>query len=376
MRANEYMITTAIAAMALIASSVSAQTIIGSPNSPVDSTNSNNQSPIQTNAITNSAGLSSADANGNISTNTNVAAGGNVGPVTNTNGMATNNADNRNTVSNNTIGGNASTTSGPATTVSGPANTTSGAATTNSGAIDNRSSATGGSVLASGNSTNAINTTDVNTNAQGQQQGQQQANLQGQQQGILGSGNSSSRSGVTGSGNSNVDVAGNNSQLTNNAGDVNVQVDGDTINYQAAKIPVSSAYAAPSVVGGGVCAYTPFSAGVQFLKFGGSAQGAIIDEGCEDRANADVLARLGLRQEAVVLLSNNPRVAAAVRTVAEANAKSQHSANTWQEPVAEKAKAEAPTQAVQDQAVGAVVAQGFIDPKKGYRILRADAQPE
>lgn len=245
---------------------------------------------------------------------------------------------------------------------------------------DIRNTANGGSVFGSGNSANDIRNANTQGQGQDQDQKQQQGQLQGQQQQVRDSGNSSSYSNVSGSGNSTVDVDGNNAQLTNNAGDVNVKVEGDTVTYEAAKIPVSSAYAAPSVVGGGVCAYTPFSAGVQFLKFGGSAQGAIIDQGCEDRANADVLARLGLRQEAVALLAMNARVAKAMDSVAKANASKTYSGNTFQAPMESNSVAtnssNTPTVAVQDQQVGAIVAQGFIDPKKGYRILRADAKPE
>jgi len=154
--------------------------------------------------------------------------------------------------------------------------------------------------IGSDNQTNTVltNTTDVNTNA----------NIQGQAQDSHNEQSQLSVSNVSDSGNS----ANSNTQ-TNEGNNAD-----QTMVYNEAKAPkpaVNTAYAAPAVVGGGVCAYTPFSGGLTLRIVSGSATGAIIDKGCESRANADVLARLGYTQEAVALLMQNEAVAKAFEVV-------------------------------------------------------------
>lgn len=132
--------------------------------------------------------------------------------------------------------------------------------------------------------------------------------------GVDHSGNSSNdnRSAASANDSSTHSAAANNA---NNNGGNTLNVDQ---NYEAADIPkpaVNTAYAAPAVIGGGVCAYTPFSAGLSFRVFSGSASGAKIDDGCERRANADTLARMGYLREATALLMHNPEVARAFSEV-------------------------------------------------------------
>ena len=91
-----------------------------------------------------------------------------------------------------------------------------------------------------------------------------------------------------------------------------VTVEGDRINYEAQKrAPVNTAYAAPISIGSGVCAYAPVSAGLSLIGGSGSVSGAKIDQGCERRANADVMARFGDINAARRLLMLNPDVAKA-----------------------------------------------------------------
>ncbi len=185
-----------------------------------------------------------------------------------------------------------------------------------------------------------VNTTDVNTNVgvndqrqrQGQDQGQLQGQLQGQNQTSSSTSGAYQTQSVDNSGNSNNsntntnrtgDVTGNSLTGTNTASqsannDVNVKVDGDT--YIAPKPVVSTAYAAPAVIGGGVCAYTPASGSISTRVLGISGSGAKIDPGCQNRANADILARLGYVRQAAALLMQDKNVASAFEVVATAEA--------------------------------------------------------
>lgn len=81
------------------------------------------------------------------------------------------------------------------------------------------------------------------------------------------------------------------------------------------RAPVNTAYAAPLSIGGGVCAYSSFSAGGSVVGFSTSASKASMDEGCQDRADADLLARLGYQRQAAEILKTHPRVAAAFKAV-------------------------------------------------------------
>ena len=91
-----------------------------------------------------------------------------------------------------------------------------------------------------------------------------------------------------------------------------VNIEGDKTVYEAQKrAPVNTAYAAPISIGSGVCAYAPVSAGLSLIGGSGSVSGAKIDQGCERRANADVMARFGDINAARRLLMLNPDVAKA-----------------------------------------------------------------
>lgn len=214
--------------------------------------------------------------------------------ATNTSVNSINGGDNRATV------GNVTSSSGPST-----------------------SSASGGRSDASSTLIAPVTTTDTNVN--GQQQGQIANSDQDQRQ-------SSSTSTSTNQSQALSDSSVHTQSTTASTGASTSSASGNgagqtttfTQNYEAADIPkpsVNTAYAAPSVVGGGVCAYTPFSAGLSLRIVSGSASGAIIDKGCESRANADVLARLGYTAQAVALLMQNEAVAQAFRTVGDAPAK-------------------------------------------------------
>lgn len=135
------------------------------------------------------------------------------------------------------------------------------------GDIRNNNSATGGSVLGSGNSSNSNrnDNNNSNLNAQGQQQGQGQH--QGQGQGQSQSSRNDNRSSANNT-NSNAN-SGNNAST-------NVSVGGDT--YQAARIPVATAYA-PNIVATALCKFG-VSGGGQGMTFGFSVGVSITDENC------------------------------------------------------------------------------------------------
>lgn len=194
----------------------------------------------------------------------------------------------------------------------------------------------GGSVLGSGNSTNANANTNViapvNTNAQGQLQGQQQGQQQGQGQlqgqvatggnATGGNSSSSSRSGVENSGNASQSQSTNNAnnaaqttnvggQTASNSNTVGGQTTSTSVSYEAAKNPVSMAYAAPMSFSSDTC-FASASAGGQGMTFGMSLGLPFKDKACETRANARTLFMLGEREAAVIYLSRDPAINAAV----------------------------------------------------------------
>lgn len=137
---------------------------------------------------------------------------------------------------------------------------------------------TGGSVLGSGNSSNR---NDLN-----QHQGQNQGQLQGQQQGQGQQQSANNRQGQKQSSNNRNDNSNssNNSSTNTSYGSVattaqSTSVGGDSTTYQAARIPVATAYApnqyptAPCVMGA--------SLGFQAVGFGMSAGAPIKDEVCQ-----------------------------------------------------------------------------------------------
>lgn len=177
-----------------------------------------------------------------------------------------NDKGNSNGDSNYAAGGNATSGSSAVGIGAGFANATGGMATSN---------ATGGTVSNSGNSHSSSNSASNS--------------------GVYGSGNSSSSSAVKNSGNSynqnsnknsNTNSATNsgnnssNSAAASNAGNnSSVSVQGDNVTYQAARIPVATAYAAnqyptaPCVMGA--------SLGFQAVGFGASGSVPIVDSNCQ-----------------------------------------------------------------------------------------------
>lgn len=140
----------------------------------------------------------------------------------------------------------------------------------------------GGSVIGSGNSANNLSSK--------QKQGQAQGQLQGQQQ----SARSNSRS---------------NSDANNEGNHQNVTVQGD--NYEAPRIPVATAYAAPLTASNGTCMGSS-SVGGQFVMAGLSIGTTWTDDSCDMRYDAEALRQAGMQQAAVARLCQKAEIAAAM----------------------------------------------------------------
>lgn len=148
---------------------------------------------------------------------------------------------------------------------------------------------------------------------------------------VLGSGNSAATGGsVKNSGNSkNTNRNDNNSNATSygsvatTAQSSSVNVGGDT--YQAPRIPVASAWAAPLTASNGTCMGSS-SMGAQGVGFGVSIGSTWNDAGCDRRYNAQALAAVGMRQAAVALLCQDPNIKAAMETAGTPCAGSQSAA--------------------------------------------------
>lgn len=213
-----------------------------------------------------------------------------------------------------------------------------------------------------------------------QQQGQMQGQAQGQQQGqaIVGSGNSSAAGGsVFGSGNSTATGgqggaggqggtatggsatggsatggAGGSASLNNsgnassssssaggtanisgsgNGGVANVTVGGD--HYEAPRIPVASAWAAPLTTSNGTCMGSS-SAGGQGMSFGISFGSTWTDDDCDRRYDAQELRSQGLTKAATALMCQKESVRKAMKDAGTPCPQDQ-----------EQAKAQAPTPA-------------------------------
>lgn len=165
---------------------------------------------------------------------------------------------------------------------------------------------TGGSVAGSGNSANANTNRNENSNlnAQGQQQGQKQGQDQSQRQTANG-GNASASGGN--SRNNNASAASGNTTSTS------VSVAGDTVTYEAPRIPVATAYAAGLTASNGTCMGST-SAGAQGVGFGVSIGSTWKDPGCDRRYNAQALAAVGQAKAAVALLCQDSDIARAMET--------------------------------------------------------------
>lgn len=152
----------------------------------------------------------------------------------------------------------------------------------------------GGSVLGSGNSSNSNRNT--NLQAQGQQQGQQQNAVAVQGQSSRNDNRSSARNT-----NSNANSGNNSAQ--------SVTVQGD--HYEAARIPVATAYAAPLAASNGTCMGSS-SVGGQGVGFGISIGSTWNDKSCDLRYDAEALRQAGQPLAAIARLCQKPEIASAM----------------------------------------------------------------
>lgn len=171
----------------------------------------------------------------------------------------------------------------------------------------------GGSVLGSGNSANTNRNDNRNTNLQGQLQGQQQGQAQGQAQGQQQ--NATAKQGQSQSSRNRNDNRSSASNSNSNANSGNnsaqaVTVQGD--HYEAARIPVATAYAAPLVAGTGTCMGST-TVGGQGMTIGISVGSTWEDHGCTMRSNAATLYSLGQQKAAVALLCQDKSIAQAMK---------------------------------------------------------------
>ena len=88
-----------------------------------------------------------------------------------------------------------------------------------------------------------------------------------------------------------------------------VAVQGDV--YQAPRIPVASAWAAPLAASNGTCMGSS-SGGAQGAGFGFSIASTWSDQGCDRRYNAQMLNQLGARDAAIALMCQDETVRAAM----------------------------------------------------------------
>lgn len=144
---------------------------------------------------------------------------------------------------------------------------------------------------------NDVSSTNINANSnqqgQHQGQGQQQGQLQGQQQ-----------QAVSNSGGNRLTNEGNNA-----AQKTSVTVEGDI--YEAAKIPVATAYAAPLTASNGTCMGSS-SGGAQGPGFGVSFGSTWTDSSCDMRYDAEALRAAGQPAAAIARLCQKPEIAAAM----------------------------------------------------------------
>lgn len=169
----------------------------------------------------------------------------------------------------------------------------------------------GGSVWGSGNSSN------VNANTQGQMQGQAQSsrNTNVNANANKNSNRNDNRSSATG-GNSN--ATGGNGYASNansnenhgNNSNQSVTVNGDS--YDAPRIPVATAYAAPLAASNGTCMGSS-SAGFQGMAVGISLGTTWNDESCDMRYDAEALRLAGMPLAAVARLCQKKEIADAMK---------------------------------------------------------------
>lgn len=205
---------------------------------------------------------------------------------------------------------------GNVTATNGPINNTA-----NGGAGGQGGAGYGGNASALAGAA-AINKNDIknsNQQSQGQKQGQSQG--QGQSQSVKNSGNSSSASGVKNSGNSaslsSSNSGGNTQSNDGNNASTSVSVGGDT--YEAARIPVATAYA-PSIAPTAPCMGST-SGGAQVAGFGFSAGGTWTDSNCQllEQVRA-VSSYLGDKETAAEMMNDVPAYAEAKKRIADRKA--------------------------------------------------------
>lgn len=164
----------------------------------------------------------------------------------------------------------------------------------------------GGSVVGSGNSSNKNENRNSNLNSQGQ--GQAQGQKQGQNQTAKGGSAHQGQSSF----NSNDSTAYGSVATTANS----VTVEGDNVQYQAARIPVATAYA-PSIAPTAVCMGSS-SVGGQGMSFGFSLGSSWTDSNCMLLEQVRTVAVvLGDRETASEMLMSIPAYAEARQRVGE-----------------------------------------------------------
>lgn len=162
-----------------------------------------------------------------------------------------------------------------------------------SGSVATGGNATGGSANSSLSSSirNDVSSTNVNANSLRSDNINAQGQLQGQHQTAYSGGNKLTNE-------------GNNSQQS-----TSVKVEGDV--YEAPRIPVATAYAAPLTASNGTCMGST-SAGAQGVTIGLSVGITWTDSSCDARYDAQALAALGQPVAAIARLCQKAEIAAAM----------------------------------------------------------------
>ncbi len=180
-------------------------------------------------------------------------------------------------------------------------NATGGSATSNSANLNNNS--------------NRNENRNTNTQGQGQAQGQAQGQMQQSNSSVKNSGNSASVSGSYSGGNKQTNE-GNNSSNAASGNSTSVAVAGDV--YEAARIPVATAYA-PAIPPTAVCALS-MSGGAQGSAFGFSIGGSYIDKNCEHLEQVRAANAIGQKEVAAEMMMDVPAFAAAAKRIADRKA--------------------------------------------------------
>jgi hypothetical protein len=195
----------------------------------------------------------------------------------------------------------------------GGSSSSSSASSKNTNRNSSSSNATGGSVVGSGNSTanggrssvtGSGNSTNANSATGGAVTGSGNSNNTNVAAGGAGGSAAGGAASVSGSGNA---TSTNSNQSA--GGSSNVTVTGDT--YEAPRMPVATAYAAPITATNGTCMGSS-SGGAQAPGFGVSIASTWKDDGCERRYNSIRLQELGNRKAATYLMCQDASVRVAM----------------------------------------------------------------